>query len=84
MAEVNFKIDFDMHITKKDIVTMVLLAVIFFSIAVVNLGSTQTPTSTASLTSGQSFYIDLGSQTNVKTMVILLKQGAINATISTG
>jgi dolichyl-phosphate-mannose-protein mannosyltransferase len=80
----NFKIAFELHITKKDIVTMVLLAVIFFSIAVANLGLTQTPISTAQLTAGQSFYINLGSETDVKSMVVLLKQGQFNFTISSG
>jgi dolichyl-phosphate-mannose-protein mannosyltransferase len=84
VAKMNLKIDFELHITKKDIITMVLLAVIFFSIAVANLGLTQTPTSTAQLTAGQSFYINLGSQTDVKSMVVLLKQGQFNFTISSG
>ena len=74
----------DLKITKKDIVTIVLLSIVFFSIAVVNLGLTQSPTTTAQLTDGQSFYVNLGSQTNVKSMLILLKQGAMNVTISTG
>lgn len=49
-----------------------------------NLGLTQSPSTTAQLAAGQSFYLDLGSQTNVNSMILLLKQGAMNVTISTG
>ncbi|HUK85774.1 MAG TPA: glycosyltransferase family 39 protein, partial [Candidatus Acidoferrum sp.] len=77
-------LNLDIKITKRDIVTIVLLSVVFFSIAVVNLGLTQSPTTTAQLTAGQSFYLDLGSSTNVKSMILLLKQGAMNVTISSG
>jgi dolichyl-phosphate-mannose-protein mannosyltransferase len=73
-----------LKIDKKDLITIVLLSIVFFSIAVVNLGLTQSPTTTAQLTDGQSFYLDLGSQTNVKSMVFLLKNGAFNVTISSG
>jgi dolichyl-phosphate-mannose--protein O-mannosyl transferase len=80
----SMNLNLDLKITKKDLITIVLLSVVFFSIAVVNLGLTQSPTTTAQLTAGQSFYLDLGSSTNVKSMIFLLKQGAINITISTG
>ncbi len=73
-----------LQINKKDVVTIVLLSIVFFSIAVVNLGLAQSPTTTAQLTSGQSMYLDIGTQTNVKSMILLLKQGAMNVTISTG
>ena len=77
-------LNLELKINKKDLITIVLLSVVFFSIAVVNLGLTQSPTTTAQLTTGQSFYIDLGAQTNVKSMIFLLKQGAINVTVSSG
>jgi dolichyl-phosphate-mannose-protein mannosyltransferase len=73
-----------LQINKKDAVTIILLSIVFFSIAVVNLGLTQSPTTTAQLTAGQSFYVDLGNSTNVKSMVFLLKEGAFNVTISSG
>jgi dolichyl-phosphate-mannose-protein mannosyltransferase len=61
-----------------------LLSIVFFSIAVANLGLTHTPTTTTQLTDGQSFYLDLGASANVKSAVLLLKQGAMNVTISPG
>jgi dolichyl-phosphate-mannose--protein O-mannosyl transferase len=72
------------QINKKDLITIVLLSIVFFSIAAWNLGLTQTPTTTATLTAGQSFYVDLGASTNVKSMVVLLDVGAFNFTVSTG
>ena len=39
-----------LQINKKDAITIVLLCIVFFSIAVVNLGYTQSPTTTAQLT----------------------------------
>jgi dolichyl-phosphate-mannose--protein O-mannosyl transferase len=77
-------LNLDLKITKKDIITIVLLSIVFLSIAVANLGLTQSPTTTAQLTDGQSFFLTLVNQTNVKSIILLLKQGAINATISTG
>ena len=55
-----------LQINKKDLITVVLLAVVFFSIAAWNLGATQIPTNTTTLTAGQSFYVNLGASTNVK------------------
>ncbi len=42
------------------------------------------PTTTAKLTSGQSFYITLDAAVNVKSVDVLLKQGAMNVTVSAG
>jgi dolichyl-phosphate-mannose-protein mannosyltransferase len=61
-----------------------LLSIVFFSIATWYLGLTQTPTTTTQFTARQSFYLDLGASANVKSVVILLKQGAFNVTVSSG
>ena len=47
-----------LQINKKDLITIVLLAVVFFSIATWNLGATQIPTNSTTLTAGQSFYVN--------------------------
>lgn len=78
------KLEFGLSINKKDIVTIVLLCVIFFSLAAVNLGYSQYPSTITQISSGQSFYIDLAAQTNVKAVVILLDLGAVNVTVSVG
>jgi len=77
-------LNFGLKIDKKDIITIVVLSVVFFSIAAVNLGYTTYPTTTTQLAAGQSFYVDLGSRTNVKSMIFLLDVGALNVTISQG
>ena len=82
MSHLNFNLD--LKINKKDIVTIVLLSIVFFSIAVVNLGLTQSPTTTTQMTDGQNLYLTLSNSTNVKSLLFLLKQGAINVSISSG
>jgi dolichyl-phosphate-mannose-protein mannosyltransferase len=78
------KVDFGLNINKKDVVTVVLLCIVFFSIAVVNLGYTTYPTTVTHWSAGQSFYVDLGRQTNVKSVLFLLHVGSLNVTVSTG
>ena len=78
------KLGFNIKISKLDIITIVLLCIVFLSLATWNVGLTQTPTTTTQFTAGQSFYLNLGSSVNVKSVVILLKQGSFNVTISSG
>jgi dolichyl-phosphate-mannose--protein O-mannosyl transferase len=73
-----------LQINKKDLITIVLLAVVFFSIATWNLGDTQIPTNTTTLTAGESFYVNLGAPTNVQYLIVLLDVGAYNFTVSRG
>ena len=59
--------NFGVQINKKDLITIVLLAVVFFSIAASE--SWRNPNShelQLTLTAGQSFYVNLGDSTNVK------------------
>jgi hypothetical protein len=73
-----------LKVTKKDLFCIVLLSVIFFSITVTNLGDTEVPTSTAQLIEGQSFYVDLGSFSNLQEIMILVKSDGLNVTIFAG
>ena len=77
-------VDFGLKIDKKDVLTIVLLCIVFFSIASVNLGYTTYPTTITMMSVDQSFIVDLGSATNVKSMLFILFQGEFNGTISTG
>ena len=52
-------LNLDIKLTKKDIITIVLLSIVFFSIAVANLGLTQSPTTTAQLTDAKAFTLTL-------------------------
>jgi dolichyl-phosphate-mannose-protein mannosyltransferase len=73
-----------MQITKRDLITIAALSVIFFAMATWNLGLTQAPVTTAQLSAGQSFYVDLGSVQTVKSVCFLLEDGSYNLTITSG
>jgi dolichyl-phosphate-mannose--protein O-mannosyl transferase len=76
----NIKIDLD----KRDWLTIAVLSIVFFSLAAWNLGMTQTPVTAAQFSSGQGFVIELGSVNDVKSVVLLLKDGSFNLTVSVG
>jgi dolichyl-phosphate-mannose-protein mannosyltransferase len=73
-----------MQLDKLDLLTIAVLMVVFFSMATWNLGLTHTPITAVQFFEGQSFYIDMGAQTAVKSAVLLLKHGSFNITVSTG
>jgi dolichyl-phosphate-mannose-protein mannosyltransferase len=76
----NFRIDLE----KRDLLTIFVLSIVFFSFAVWNLGALQTPVTTEQLSFGQSFYVDLNTSISVKSVVLLLKEGSFNLTLSVG
>ncbi len=57
---------------------------VFLGIATWNLGFTQTPTTTETFSSGQSFYLDLGQPQYVSAIHFLLKDGSFNITVYSG
>ena len=63
---------------------MVLLSVIFFGIASLNLGSADAPISNWQSTTNQNFTLDLGSQQQVQTVYFWVKSGNASVTISSG
>jgi dolichyl-phosphate-mannose-protein mannosyltransferase len=71
-------------LTKRDVLSIILLSTVFFGIATWNLGYTQTPTTTTTLSDGQSFYVNLGDQTDVGSIYFLLKDGSYNITTYAG
>ena len=73
-----------MHLNRRDLVTIAVLSIIFFSVAIWNLGLTQTPVTTVQLSAGQSFYLDFGIQRDVGSVFFLLKDGSYNVTLYTG
>ncbi len=76
----NFKID----LTKRDLLTIAVLSIVFFSIAVWNLGLSQTPVNGWRTTENETFYIDLGEQTSTSTVYLLVKNGSAEVQIYTG
>ena len=76
--------NFDLKLTKKDIITMVLLAIIFFSIATWNVGEVKAPLTDWQTTSQQSFYVDLGSSQQVQTVYFWVPSGNATVDVSYG
>ncbi|MFB3889495.1 MAG: glycosyltransferase family 39 protein [Candidatus Bathyarchaeia archaeon] len=73
-----------MQVNKRDLLTIVVLSAVFLSLATWNLGFTQFPQSTVSLSNGQGFVLDLGEEANVKSVCLLYKDGHFNVTVSVG
>jgi Gpi18-like mannosyltransferase len=66
---------FSFNITKKDVITMVLLSLIFFSIAITSLGATQVPSSGLKIADEQpqAAILDLGHITSVSAISFYIK-----------
>jgi len=76
------KIRIDLN--KRDFLTIAALSILFFSLAVWNLGLTQTPITTWQTTENEAFYIDLGEPASVGTVYFLVKNGSANVQVYTG
>jgi dolichyl-phosphate-mannose-protein mannosyltransferase len=76
----NIRID----LNKRDLLTIAVLSIIFFSLAVSNLGLTQTPTTTWQTTKNEAFYIDLSEPARVDTVYFLVKNGSATVQVYTG
>ena len=76
----NFKID----LNKRDLLTIAVLAIVFFSVAVWNLGLSQAPVNGWRTTENRTFYIDLGEQANTGTVYLLVKNGSAEVQVYTG
>jgi Gpi18-like mannosyltransferase len=67
---------FSFNINKKDIITMILLSTIFFSIAITSLGATQVPSNGLKIADNeqpQIAILDLGGMTSVSTISFYIK-----------
>jgi dolichyl-phosphate-mannose--protein O-mannosyl transferase len=75
--------DFDLHVTKKDVITIVLLCVVFFSVAVTNLGATAVPSNslTVNTSEPQAAIIDLGNPVYVNKLYFYMKDCPSTSTI---
>ncbi len=69
-----------MHITKQDLLTIVVLSTVFLGVATWNLGLAQAPVASWQGTEKQDFYIDLGGVQPVKTVYFWVRSG--NATVN--
>ncbi len=57
----------------RDLLTIGLLSIIFFSVATWNLGFAQTPTITWKTSQSVSFYVDFGSSQSINTVYLMVK-----------
>ena len=75
--------DFDLSITKKDVIIIVFLSLIFFYIAVTNLGATQIPVNslTVNTNTPQAAIIDLKNSTYVSKICFYIKDCQNTSTI---
>ncbi|XES77743.1 MAG: glycosyltransferase family 39 protein [Candidatus Bathyarchaeia archaeon] len=73
-----------MQITKRDLLTIAVLSIVFFGMSTWSLGYTQTPTSTATFSNGQSFYLTLDESQYVGSLNFLLEDGSYNVTVYSG
>jgi dolichyl-phosphate-mannose--protein O-mannosyl transferase len=78
------KLDFDLKLTKLDILTIVLLSVLFFGMAAYNLGETNYPVTNWQSTTQSSFYVDLGSSQQVQNVFVWVKSGNASAAVYSG
>jgi hypothetical protein len=74
----------DLKITKKDLITIVLLSIIFFGIAVWNVGSIQYPTTSWENTHQENFYVNLGSNQFVQNVYFWVKSGNASVSVYSG
>jgi dolichyl-phosphate-mannose-protein mannosyltransferase len=73
-----------MDLDKRDLLTIAVLSIIFFSLSVWSLGITQAPVTTWQTSENKSFYFDLGESETVGTVYFLVKDGAANVSVHTG
>ena len=73
-----------MVINRRDLLTIAVLSIAFFSLAVWNLGLTQAPSTTWQTTENKTFYIDLGEPAGVGTVYLLVKNGSATVQVYTG
>lgn len=73
-----------MSLNKKDLLTVAVLSIVFFSLAFWNLGLNNVPITTWLASSGKSFYLDFGKQENVSALYFLIKTGQVNIDVYVG
>ncbi|MEM3050482.1 MAG: glycosyltransferase family 39 protein [Candidatus Bathyarchaeia archaeon] len=69
---------------RRDLLTIAVLCVIFFSVGVWNLGLTHVPLTSWQVKGNQTVYIDLGESQSVSTVYLLVKNGSATVQVYTG
>ena len=76
--------NFDLKLTKIDVLTIVLLSILFFGMTAWNVGRIDNPVTSFQSTTNTSFYVDLGSNQQVSTLYMWVKNGNATVTVSSG
>jgi len=78
-----YKFDFGLTITKKDVITIALLSLLFFYVAITNLGATQVPSNSLTINTSQSqaVIIDLEHPVYVNSVCFYIKDCQTTSTI---
>ena len=74
----------EMQITKRDLLTIFVLSIVFFSVAAWNLGMDKVPLTTWQTTANKTFYVDLGRVESVGSVYFLVKAGSATIQVYTG
>jgi hypothetical protein len=77
-------LNFGLNIAKKDIITIILVSIVFFGIAAWNVGSIQYPVTNWQATQPESFYVNLGGMQHIQTVYFWVKSGNASVTIYSG
>jgi dolichyl-phosphate-mannose-protein mannosyltransferase len=73
-----------MSINKRDVVAIIALSIVFFSVATWNLGLTNSPTTVWQTNGSESFHVDLGEVQNLTSVYFLVQSGNASVSVSTG
>ena len=76
--------NFDLKLKKIDLLSIILLSVLFFSIAAWNVGRIDAPVTNWQSTTQASFYVDVGSSQQVQTAYFWVKTGNASVTVYSG
>ena len=76
------KIKVDLN--KRDLLTIAVFSILFFSLAAWNLGLSRTPVNSLQITEDKGFYIDFGEQRNAGRVYFLVKNGFADIQVYTG
>jgi hypothetical protein len=77
-------LNFGLNIDKKDVITIILVSLVFFGIAAWNVGSIQYPVTNWQATQPESFYVNLGGMQHIQTVYFWVKSGNASVTIYSG
>ena len=77
-------LDFGLHINRKDVLTIVIISIVFFGIAAWNVGEIKYPVTNWQSTQPTSFYVSVGSIQYINEVYFFVQSGNASVTVSYG